>query len=278
MRESEMEYTAKQKKYLTAAVNKFGADAIVSNAEISELATDIGMAFPYWLTEPSRYGSYTKVGKNSYKLPDLVTGAREFKENLVEIKKPVKTESVVMDDATEVVIESKNTESVLDMSTYFNPAELIPAKDPLFVAHGHFSDLVKVLKSGKFYPVFETGESGTGKTYMTEQACAKLKREFIRDNITVETDEDDDSVTWDGDVDVLIRKFRKEKYLIAPEAKGFNEQYLILGGKNLEVAEEQLEVAEDASVAQLARAFKKFSSGKLEKRKLLSRFIDMVAA
>ena len=26
---------------------------------------------------------------------------------------------------------------------------------------------------------------------MTEQACAKLKREFIRVNITVETDEDD---------------------------------------------------------------------------------------
>ena len=88
----------------------------------------------------------------------------------------------------------------------------------------------------------------------------------------------DDSMTWNEDADVLIRKFRKEKYLIAPEAKGFNEQYLILGGKNLEVAEEQLEVAEDASVAQLARAFKKFSSGKLEKRKLLSRFIDMVAA
>jgi len=94
----------------------------------------------------------------------------------------------------------------------------------------------------------------------------------------MKSNEGDDSVTWDGDADVLIKKFRKDKYLIAPEAKGFNEQYLILGGKNLEVAEEQLEVAEDASVAQLARAFKKFSSGKLEKRKLLSRFIDMVAA
>ena len=80
------------------------------------------------------------------------------------------------------------------------------------------------------------------------------------------------------DVDKMLKDFRKNKYLITPEMKGFNEQYLILGGKNLEVAEEQLEVAEDASVAQLARAFKKFSSGKLEKRKLLSRFIDMVAA
>ena len=191
MRESEMKYTAKQESYLTAAIDKFGTDAIVSKAEIGGLATSIGMSFPYWLTEPSRYGSYTKVGKNSYKLPDLITGAREFKENLIKVKKPVKTESVVVDDAKEVVVESKNTESVLDMSTYFNPAELIPKKDPLFVAHGHFGDLIKVLRSRKFYPVFETGESGTGKTYMTEQACAKLKREFIRVNITIETDEDD---------------------------------------------------------------------------------------
>ena len=94
----------------------------------------------------------------------------------------------------------------------------------------------------------------------------------------IKSNKNDDVLTFDEDVDVLMKKFRKEKYLIVPGAKGFNEQYLILGGKNLEVQEEQLEVAEDASVAQMARAFKKFSSGKLEKRKLLSRFIDMVAA
>ena len=80
------------------------------------------------------------------------------------------------------------------------------------------------------------------------------------------------------DPHLMMRKFRKEKYLIFPELSGFNEQYLIQGGKNLEVEDAPLEVAEDASVAQLARAFKKFSTGKLQNRKLLSRFIDMVAA
>ena len=55
----------------------------------------------------------------------------------------VETTEAVVDKASEVVIESKNSESTLDMSTYFNPAELIPKKDPLFVAHGHFSDLTK---------------------------------------------------------------------------------------------------------------------------------------
>ena len=81
-----------------------------------------------------------------------------------------------------------------------------------------------------------------------------------------------------ADIDAALKKFRKDKYMIAPEMMGFNEQYLIQGGKNLEVEETPLEVAEDATVAQLARAFKKFSSGKLKQRRLLSRFIDMVAA
>jgi len=79
------------------------------------------------------------------------------------------------------------------------------------------------------------------------------------------------------DIDAAMKKYRKDKYMIAPEMMGFNEQYLIQGGKNLEVEETTLEVAEDATVAQMARAFKKFSSGKLQQRRLLSRFIDMVA-
>ena len=88
--------------------------------------------------------------------------------------------------------------------------------------------------------------------------------------------ETDGFVDWE-DVHIAMKEWRKNKYMIAPEMMGFNEQYLIQGGKNLEVEESPLEVAEDATVAQMARAFKKFSSGKLQQRKLLSRFIDMVA-
>ena len=49
----------------------------------------------------------------------------------------------------------------------------------------------QIIKSRMFYPVFITGLSGNGKTYMVEQACAANKREVIRVNFTVETDEDD---------------------------------------------------------------------------------------
>ena len=69
--------------------------------------------------------------------------------------------------------------------------DLIPQKDDTFVQFGNFKDLKSVIKAGVFYPTFITGLSGNGKTLGVEQACAQLKRELIRVNITIETDEDD---------------------------------------------------------------------------------------
>jgi hypothetical protein len=68
---------------------------------------------------------------------------------------------------------------------------LIPDKDDTFVKFGNFNDIKKIIQSNIFYPAFITGLSGNGKTFSVEQACAQLKREMIRVNITIETDEDD---------------------------------------------------------------------------------------
>ena len=68
---------------------------------------------------------------------------------------------------------------------------LIPEKDSHFVPFGNFNDLKKIFTSKIFYPIFITGLSGNGKTFGVEQACAQAKRDLIRVNITVETDEDD---------------------------------------------------------------------------------------
>jgi len=68
---------------------------------------------------------------------------------------------------------------------------LVPEKDDTFVKFGPFNDLKKIISSKLFYPTFITGLSGNGKTFSVEQACALAKRELIRVNITIETDEDD---------------------------------------------------------------------------------------
>lgn len=72
-----------------------------------------------------------------------------------------------------------------------NSASLVPEKNPVFVPFGNYTDVHKVIKSRIFYPIFLTGPSGGGKTMLAQQACANLKRELIRVQITPETDEDD---------------------------------------------------------------------------------------
>ena len=71
------------------------------------------------------------------------------------------------------------------------PQNLIPELNDTFVKFGPFADIKKIIQSKEFYPIFLTGLSGNGKTFSVEQSCAQLKRELIRVNITIETDEDD---------------------------------------------------------------------------------------
>ena len=81
--------------------------------------------------------------------------------------------------------------SVVGMQSIVNEEKNYADVDPSFVAWGAFADIKKILVSNMFYPTYISGLSGNGKTFMIEQACAKLKREFIRVQINPETDEDD---------------------------------------------------------------------------------------
>lgn len=67
----------------------------------------------------------------------------------------------------------------------------IPEVNPNYVPWGYYSELKDIIASRQFYPVFIAGLSGNGKTFMVEQVCAKLKREYIRVQISKNTDEDD---------------------------------------------------------------------------------------
>ena len=97
---------------------------------------------------------------------------------------------------TKKQLEKTYTQTQTQIVDSFDPAyleakDLTPAKDSHFVPFGNFNDLKKVITSKIFYPIFITGLSGNGKTFCVEHACAQAKRDLIRVNITVETDEDD---------------------------------------------------------------------------------------
>ena len=75
--------------------------------------------------------------------------------------------------------------SVVDDEIY------IPKSDPTYVKWGEYKTVLSVIESGHFFPLYISGMSGNGKTFMVEQAAAKAKREYIRVQISPETDEDD---------------------------------------------------------------------------------------
>jgi len=130
---------------------------------------------PSWLKQ-DQY----KVARGVYTLPvdgnDISSQVKE--EILSELPKTEKA------PVTETVSQAAFIVSSLT-------GDIVPTKDPVFVPWGYFKDIKSIVSSKQFYPIFITGLSGNGKTMNVSQACAQAKRECIRVNITIETDEDD---------------------------------------------------------------------------------------
>jgi len=77
----------------------------------------------------------------------------------------------------------------------------------------------------------------------------------------------------------ILKKVNKDKYLaIEGDTTGYDEYYLLAGGRNLEVENETLDnELVGASKAKLKSAFGKMTKGKVQSRTLLNRFVKLVA-
>ena len=122
-----------------------------------------------------------RVSRGVYSLP---IDGNDFSPTLKDV--PLKEEQPKTQKAD--VSETVNQAAYVVSSLTGN---IVPAKDKVFVPWGHFKDIKSIVSSKQFYPIFITGLSGNGKTMNVSQACAQTKRECIRVNITIETDEDD---------------------------------------------------------------------------------------
>jgi len=102
-------------------------------------------------------------------------------------------------DMTAAVVPFRGEEKVMEekkplasaVQSIVNEDVFVPSKDSCYVAWGNSKDVEMIVGSKQFYPTYISGLSGNGKTTMVEQACAKLNREYVRVQITPETDEDD---------------------------------------------------------------------------------------
>ena len=162
---------AKQQEYVDHAKKMFGKTTLTV-AELKKANSKFGCKYaPQWLIKNKDY----KVGKSLFKLPvegDVAKNETPNKE----------TEKIL------TPVETKKEAAYIVSSLTGN---IVPKKDPIFVSFGNYPDIKSIVKSNRFYPVFITGLSGNGKTMGVTQACAEAKRELIRVNITIETDEDD---------------------------------------------------------------------------------------
>ena len=149
---------------------------VFTRKQIIETATEIGLGFPAWLVNGK---PEVKVDRGVYNLTSMFGGQVANAQPIAE------TPRVPL-----AVVETQPKELV-QAQLRVDVENLVPEKDATFVPFGFYKDLKKVLSSSMFYPIFISGLSGNGKTTMVEQVCANLKREAIRVNISIETDEDD---------------------------------------------------------------------------------------
>ena len=143
----------------------------LTRSEINDYVDSNNIKNPSWL----KSNTY-KVRRGVYRLPLTGDVSSTVKETVSQ-----KTETA---PATDTVNQAAYIVSSLT-------GNIVPTKDPVFVPWGHFKDIKSIVTSKQFYPIFITGLSGNGKTMNVQQACANSKRECIRVNITIETDEDD---------------------------------------------------------------------------------------
>lgn len=156
-------FTEKQSNFITIVENKFGRGATVTRKQLKTLASENNISNPVWLFS----NEALKVGRGLFKMPTNDTD------------KPVEA------NLSAQVLHMRQPKLVDESDVS------IPEVYKDYVPFGFFKDMKNIIKSKMFYPVFVTGLSGNGKTLMVEQVCAELKRECIRVNISVETDETD---------------------------------------------------------------------------------------
>ncbi len=154
---------ALQKLLVTELSNRFPGTTEFRKSEIEKTANELGVKYS---NKNAVYAMATKPRKGIYDLAGVI----------VPIRDAQKETKYNMTSA----LQSTSSDEVY-----------VPSMNKTYVKWGFYNDIETIIGSQMFYPTYITGLSGNGKTFMVEQACAKLRREYVRVQITPETDEDD---------------------------------------------------------------------------------------
>ena len=173
---SKIKMNENRKEFVTCALDVLGSDLKVINRDGIYQVLDAydGLKFPSWQVSKDLRTNE----RGEYYVPTLDGEfAKDAASNVNQITTKAEVPAIAMAPSAIGVMDQQDS--------------YVPEKFEGYVPYGNFNTVKDVIKSGIFYPMFITGLSGNGKTFMVKDVCAKQKREYVRANITVETDEDD---------------------------------------------------------------------------------------
>ena len=195
---------------------------VVSRQDAAEAASSLGLAFPRWFANGPQFKAYADA-RGQFRVPTIAEceslglgygepgkrgrkpGATVVRQSKPRVPKPVAVSvnlaqpakvdvaSLVRDDKANTDIQTAVSKA-LGVDVLLGSSDNIPYVPQVaktYVPWGHFTDLKTLVESQHFLPTMIVGPSGNGKTDMCEQVCAHLQREYVRVNITSQTDEDD---------------------------------------------------------------------------------------
>jgi MoxR-like ATPase len=143
----------------------------ISKAEIKVIAGELGIASTQFFTKDEA----NRVGRGKYRVPTAGVTTIALQAQVIPMAKPIQ----------------KSENKIQNVQTDLDTTDLVPKSYKNYVPFGNFDDVLSIVTSMRFFPVFISGHSGNGKTMSIEQACAKAKRKFVCISMTPETDESD---------------------------------------------------------------------------------------
>ena len=174
--------TRRVNSFLSACV-KEGYTSPLKRSQIKAVKHKYNLPMPLWiLRDDSR-----RTAHGLYEVPELTSFLSSMSITPTITDMPTQPTTVTVPAPASPSLELARRVETLDQDI----GNLVPSPIATYVPFGAYKDVERIIKSGRFYPVYITGLSGNGKTTMVQQICATTGREFVRANITKETDEDD---------------------------------------------------------------------------------------
>lgn len=165
-------------------------ETVVRKADlVDEMRAKLGRKPPRWCWQPAQRvdrGVYNTEWQKGNKFKETFVAVPDAVEAEVASTASTDSTSNSVNDAT-VAAPTAAAPTAAPTVAEVPKGALVPKKFQGFFSTPQYAQIRQVIKSGLFFPIYITGDTGGGKTLAVRQACAVTRRELVRVNITSTT-------------------------------------------------------------------------------------------